>query len=353
MIPSWSHNISFQDFLEALPDPALLLDPQDRVFCANRFALYAFTSLQIGHFLIKTLRNSEILEAVQRVRAQGYSEVLSWRQRVPVERVYDVHIGIISSQLSHPPLLIVFKDLTEIRQVDRVREDFIANASHELRTPLTSLLGFIETLQGPARHDSERHHHFLSIMHEQGRRMARLIEDLLSLSRIEKGQHKQPRTLVNMVAIVSQVIESLHLVLESEKIDLDFKYDEALLEVYGDYDELIRVVENLLDNAIKYGIRQNRERHPIGLMLSQQADKKVRLDVTDQGWGIASEHLPRLTERFYRVEPRDGTFHKGTGLGLALVKHIVSHHRGQLEIQSQLSVGSTFTLILPMAEKGS
>jgi two-component system phosphate regulon sensor histidine kinase PhoR len=242
-------------------------------------------------------------------------------------------------------------DLTETRRVERMRVDFVANASHELRTPLASLLGFIETLQGPARDDVEARIRFLAIMREQAQRMTRLVDDLLSLSRIEQHLHLPPRTKVDLVAILGHIADTLGPLAQDNDVALEVQAPPQVL-VMGDRDELLRVVENLVENAIKYGACERNEESlgtvEIGLAVK---DRQCFLSVRDHGPGIAAEHIPRLTERFYRVDAGKSRAKGGTGLGLAIVKHIVARHRGRLGIESTPGNGSTFTVILPLAER--
>ena len=222
--------------------------------------------------------------------------------------------------------------------------DFVANASHELRTPLASIRGFVETLQGAAKDDPTAQARFLGIMQAQAERMSRLIEDLLSLSRIELREHVAPTSPVDLNGVVQDVIAALKQTAEKNHVSLriDGLPDEAL--VIGDRDELAQVAQNLVQNAIKYG----RKGGQVDVSLRRH-DKQLELAVTDDGIGIAPEHLPRLTERFYRVSAKDSKERGGTGLGLAIVKHIVNRHRGELRVSSVLGEGSTFTVAMPAA----
>jgi two-component system, OmpR family, phosphate regulon sensor histidine kinase PhoR len=242
--------------------------------------------------------------------------------------------------------LMTFHDLTPLRRVEEMRADFVANASHELRTPLAALSGFIETLQGSAREDAGARHRFLAIMQEQARRMARLIDDLLSLSRIELNAHRRPDTPVDLVPIVRQVVEGLETLARDRGVIVDIEA-VPVLTVPGDHDELVRVFENLIENALKYGAAGRRVDITLTRAASSEGEPEARVGVHDYGPGIAPEHLPRLTERFYRVDVRESRAQGGTGLGLALVKHILNRHRGRLSIESKLGAGATFTIHLP------
>jgi len=260
---------------------------------------------------------------------------------MPVKRV---------SNPGRPDLvLLTFHDLTPLRRVEEMRADFVANASHELRTPLAALSGFIETLQGSARDDTKARDRFLGIMQEQARRMARLIDDLLSLSRIELNAHRRPDTPIDLVPIVRQVADGLQTLARDRGVTVHVEAANALT-VPGDHDELVRLFENLVENALKYGAPGKRV--DITLMQGRSAEgaAEARVGVRDYGPGIAPEHLPRLTERFYRVDVRESRAQGGTGLGLALVKHILNRHRGRLSIESMPGAGATFTVYLPTVD---
>jgi len=247
-------------------------------------------------------------------------------------------------------VLMTFHDLTPLRRVEEMRADFVANASHELRTPLAALLGFIETLQGSAREDSKARARFLAIMQEQARRMARLIDDLLSLSRIELNAHRRPDTPVGLAPIVRQVADGLETLARDRGVTVNIDNANAM-SVLGDHDELVRVFENLVENALKYGAAGRRVDIKLGQGSSAEGEPEAQVSVRDYGPGIAPEHLPRLTERFYRVDVTESRAQGGTGLGLALVKHILNRHRGRLTIESAPGAGAVFTVHLPTVVK--
>ena len=215
-----------------------------------------------------------------------------------------------------------------------MRADFVANASHELRTPLASLSGFIETLQGPARDDAAARERFLGIMQAQATRMARLIDDLLSLSRIELNAHLRPDKQVDLVAIIRQVADGLQTLARDRGVEVKLAAPSGPLVVLGDRDELLRVFENLLENALKYGASDKGSKSRSPRAPPRSGAREARVAVRDHGPGIAPEHLPRLTERFYRVDVSESRAQGGTGLGLALVKHILNRHGGRLTIES-------------------
>ena len=243
---------------------------------------------------------------------------------------------------------MTFNDLTPLRRVEEMRADFIANASHELRTPLAALLGFIETLQGPAKNDPVAREKFLGIMQGQATRMARLIDDLLSLSRIELNAHLQPNTPLDLAPVVRQVADGLQTLARDREVTIKVTAPPEPLIVLGDRDELIRALENLVENSLKYGAAGKRVDITLSRGQTRVGASEARLAVRDYGPGIAPEHLPRLTERFYRVDVADSRAQGGTGLGLALVKHVLNRHGGRLNIESTPGAGATFTMHLPL-----
>jgi len=228
-----------------------------------------------------------------------------------------------------------------------MRVDFVANASHELRTPLASLAGFIDTLQGSARDDAQARDRFLDIMKAQATRMARLIDDLLSLSRIELRAHLQPQTQLDLAAIVRHVADGLQMLARDRGVQINVSMPAKPLTIRGDRDELIRVFENLIENALKYGAAGKRVDVTGREETGADGAAEATIEVRDFGPGISPEHLPRLTERFYRVDVAESRAQGGTGLGLALVKHILNRHRARLSIDSTPGHGATFTARFP------
>jgi two-component system phosphate regulon sensor histidine kinase PhoR len=244
-----------------------------------------------------------------------------------------------------PGLLITFRDLTEQDRLARMRADFIANASHELRTPLASLKGYVETLQGSAKDDPKARERFLKTMAEQAERMSRLVDDLLSLSRVEMREYLPLIDEVALGPVLLEVAQIMEPLAQQASIELTVDAGDGDALVRGDRDELTQVFQNLLQNAIKYGRPDGKVE--VKLLLDNTASPLYRVDVTDDGPGIAPQHLPRLTERFYRVNAAASREKGGTGLGLAIVKHILNRHRGELAITSELGRGSTFSVTLP------
>ncbi len=338
-----------EKLIAAMPSPAILVDAEVRVMSANIPALELLPALKLGEALVLSLRAPDVIDAIRRVSSRMEAETALWSERVPIERLYQVDVAPLATEQGDVvAILLSLRDLTEARRVERMRADFIANASHELRTPLASLLGFVETLQGPAQADPKARARFLAIMREQGRRMARLIDDLLSLSRIELKQHLRPAAEVDLAQIARHVADTLAPL--AREMDVVLKVDaDAPVVVIGERDELVRVAENLIENAIKYGARPNESGTLVEISVTRRA-KDGALIVRDHGRGIPPEHLPRLTERFYRVDPGQSRARNGTGLGLALVKHILTRHRGRLTISSRLGEGSIFTATAPLAK---
>jgi two-component system, OmpR family, phosphate regulon sensor histidine kinase PhoR len=332
----------------AMPEPAIVIGPDGRLAAANEPAHALLPAMKLGEPLVLALRAPDVLDSLRRVMATGKAETVPWGERVPVERLFDVCVApLIADTGEIGAALLTLRDLTEARRVERMRVDFIANASHELRTPLASLLGFVDTLQGPARDDARARERFLGIMREQGRRMARLVDDLLSLSRIEQNQHVRPEAPIDLALVARHVADTLAPLALEMGVDLKVDAGQPVI-VAGDRDELVRVAENLIENAIKYGTSSdgaNAERVEIAVT---RTAREGWLSVRDNGRGIAPEHLPRLTERFYRIDAGQSRSKGGTGLGLAIVKHIMARHRGRLTISSQLGLGSTFSAIAPL-----
>ena len=335
----------------AMPEPAIIVGPDERAAAANKPALELLPGLRVGDPFVLGLRAPDVIDARRRVMASGEAETVQWSERVPVERLFDVCVAPLATEDGEVvATLITLRDQTEARRVERLRVDFIANASHELRTPLASLVGFIETLQGSAHDDAKARDRFLAIMREQGRRMARLIEDLLSLSRIEQKQHVRPETVVDLAQTTRSVVDALTPMAGDLGVEIRLSAAEPVM-VAGDRDELLRVAENLIENAIKYGARADSDAAGVVEVAVSMTEKEGSLSVRDYGYGIAPEHLPRLTERFYRVDATQSRAKNGTGLGLAIVKHILTRHRGRLNITSRVNQGSCFVAVVPLQQK--
>ncbi|QRM28839.1 ATP-binding protein [Microvirga sp. VF16] len=337
--------------LAQIPDPVILVDQRSVVIEANRAAYDLLAGLKTGHPLSFALRTPDVLDGIQEVLEIGAPLKVEYSERIPTERTFEVHIGPLQADVADPEVkagvVLFFRDLTSARRLEAMRADFVANASHELRTPLASVLGFIETLQGPARDDVKARERFLDIMKGQAQRMKRLIDDLLSLSRIEMRAHLSPTQTLDFASIAAQMVETLSPLAKERGVVIKVTLPDRPVFVFGDRDELLRVAENLIENAVKYG--ESGGRVDVEVARTEGPAPQVAFSVQDYGPGIAPEHLPRLTERFYRVDVVQSRDKGGTGLGLAIVKHIVNRHRGHFDIASEPGQGARFTVRLPEA----
>jgi len=335
-----------------LPGPAIVLDRDGRVIAFNEAAGSVAPALRRGEPALIALRMPELVDAIRRASKRREPQRVEFFERVPVDRWFEAFVTPVRLPMLGDGrgdiLLMTFNDLSPLRRVEEMRADFVANASHELRTPLAALLGFIETLQGPAKDDAAAREKFLTIMQGQATRMARLIDDLLSLSRIELNAHLPPNTPVDLTHIVRHVVDGLQTLARDREVEIKVTMPAEPLAVLGDRDELFRALENLVENALKYGASGKRVDVTLARAQTRAGAPEVRLSVRDFGPGIAPEHLPRLTERFYRVDVADSRSQGGTGLGLALVKHVLNRHGGRLTIESTLGAGATFTMHLPL-----
>ena len=329
--------------VQALDIAAIVLDAERKITLFNRHAADLFPSISAGAPVGLATRNPDLMLSIDRSFSEGRSETTEFTERMLQGRRFIV----TATPLSGPRLLLQFRDTSEQERLAQLRADFIANASHELRTPLASIKGFIETLMGPARNDEAARKRFLEIMATQAQRMNRILDDLLSLSRIEMRVHLRPEGSVDMNDLIADVVRGLEPLAQQVDIALTFSPLPSARMVRGDRDELEQVMQNLIHNAIKYG----RPSGTVDVSIRERVRQKskhatLEIAVTDDGPGIAPEHLPRLTERFYRVDTARSREQGGTGLGLAIVKHILNRHRGELEITSDVGRGSRFTIIL-------
>ena len=341
--------------LNSLPDSAFIVDQNGVVKFINGVAKSQFELVQLGDSLTLFFRTPLFVNTFNQVCLSGKIESFRWTQEVPTETVLEANIsplnGNISNELEYERVtelfLVIISDHSEQHRIEQMRAGFVANASHELRTPLASISGFIETLQGSAKRDPAAQDKFLTIMQEQTRRMSKLIDDLLSLSRIEVKPYINLDVTADLVACVRHIVATLSPIAKDKSVEIKFLCQLESALVNGEFDEIVQVIENLTNNAIEYasdgGIVEIR-------LTSDNSDPEQsnwHLSVQDFGPGIDSVHLPRLTERFYRVENGVNSEKKGTGLGLSIVKHVLNRHRGRLMIESELGKGSKFTVILP------
>lgn len=337
--------------LDQVADPVLVLDPAGRVVFANRAAsAIAGPDAERKH-ISAVLRTPQVLEAISRVTSSGIAEEVAFGIPVPTPRYFVAHLARTSNtQVFGTAILVQIKDETAIRRAEEMRADFIANASHELRTPLAAVSGFVDTLRGHAKNDPEAREKFLGIMSVEAGRMRRLIDDLLSLARIELNEHNPPSGKTDLVSLARSAAEALSPLAAAEKTVIEIAAHEPLF-VQGEHDELAQVIHNLVHNAIKYGSPGGRVTVRFGRApFPGRADGTLAYAaIEDDGEGIPAEAIPRLTERFYRVDVKRSRERGGTGLGLAIVKHILNRHQGRLQVESTLGKGSTFTVFLPAA----
>ena len=329
--------------ISALPDPLLLINERREVVRQNAAAKALFSDHVLRRDLAVALRQPALLAAVDALLTGGPGRSVEFDLATPVERHMIARIDPLPARTEDGVVLLIsLHDLTAVKRAEQMRADFVANASHELRTPLSTLVGFIETLQGPAADDEDARVKFLGIMQQQASRMARLVEDLLSLSRIEMNEHLPPTTPLAVADVLRHVGQTLELKAAARGMMLEYEIADEDAQVIGDADELAQLFQNLIDNAIKY----SRPETAITITLgpSRRIGNGVAVQVRDRGEGIPRTHLPRLTERFYRVDTARSREMGGTGLGLAIVKHIVNRHRGLLEIDSEMGVGTVFTV---------
>ena len=326
-------------WLAALPDGAVIVDGTSHITAANPLAIDILQTDPRGLPATSILRAPAIAAAIRQVREQGVSTTVDIEFYGRLQRPV---FAMISRLGNDGNILILLRDLTREQAVEKMRSDFVANASHEMRTPLSTIIGTIETLQGAAKEDPKAREMFLGTMLSQAHRMKRLIDDLLTLSRIELNEHVRPSSKVSLTNIAKQAKSNLSSYASEYKVDVELVHDGDV-QVAGEADELLQVALNLIENAIKYGGEGKR----VQIQCNQQGLNGV-LSVTDFGQGIAEVHIPRLTERFYRVSTKQSRARGGTGLGLAIVKHIVLRHRGEMDIRSTLGSGSTFDVSIPL-----
>lgn len=343
----------FDTAASLFPDPAILVDRRGVVAQANDAARAVLSGLKERQPLAFALRDPGVLDQIPIVAASGASASVEFGGRLPTEPVYEVRLRRLPGGADAGPgqaaVALFLRDLSAERRLERMRVDFVANVSHELRTPLASLSGLIDTLRGSAREDVAARDRFLVIMQAQAARMTRLIDDLLQLSRVELKEHQPPAHPVDLGMTVAHMVEVMTPLARDRQVTIALALSDIPLVVPGDRDELLRLVENLVENAIKYGGEGGRVDIAVRPVDRGRGAARAELEVRDHGPGISSEHLPRLTERFYRVDVAESRGQGGTGLGLAIVKHIVVRHRGRLWIESEPGKGATFRVQLPLA----
>lgn len=338
-----------QGLLDAMPRPTLVIEPSGKLGLANKAARKMFGEAIQGRHYITVLRQPVLLDAVEKAMSERESVQARY---LTTEAQRDVTLLAHCAPIEPDGgILVVFEDHTALEEAGQIRRDFVANVSHELKTPLTALIGFVETLQGAARDDPDSRQRFLGIMHKEAGRMNRLVGDLLSLSRVEANERVRPTTMIDLSAIARAAVSSLAPLAGENDVSVTSDGLESPCMIPADPDQLAQVVTNLMENAIKYSGRGT----SVSVSLRREDDHPMTrgpaaiLTVADTGEGIDPLHIPRLTERFYRVDSHRSRELGGTGLGLAIVKHIVNRHRGRLKIESEPGQGSRFSVILPAA----
>lgn len=335
------------DLIAAVPLPTLVIGLAERITHANTAALTLLGQAIVGRHFATILRQPDIADAIEATLVDGKDRQARYLSN---DGAQDTAFDVTCRQIGATRgCMISFQDVTDMQQASQMRRDFVANVSHELRTPLTALMGFIETLRGAAADDPVARERFLKIMQDESSRMNRLVGDLLSLSRVEDQERIRPRDPVDVSAQIASVITSLKQLAENDGIRFSMTQPKDPVIVPGDADQLKQVFTNLIENAIKYGGSGKVVEIAISTSPRDPALRAsaARIQVIDKGPGIDPQHLPRLTERFYRADSHRSRMLGGTGLGLAIVKHIINRHRGRLRVESVLGQGATFTVILP------
>ena len=340
--------------IEKLPTPLLVVTRTGRILYANPAAHAALARLQPDAHFATVIRAPAFVEAMTATLADGGERKVRFATHQGRERFFAARIGMLPTEVAFGPealAIVQIEDRTDYRRTEQLRSDFIANASHELRTPLASVIGYIETLQNHARNDPEARERFLGIMAREAGRMQRLVDDLMSLSRIEMTEHVRPCEAVSLNQIATESATALLPVAARREVTLEILVPATGAQVPGDRDQLAQVFTNLIDNAMKYAGKGATVR-VLATPPSKAHPSRHGVTVADDGPGIPREHVHRLTERFYRVSVTSSRDKGGTGLGLAIVKHIVNRHEGRLEIASTVGSGSAFTVWLPQSDPG-
>ncbi|MEM7075340.1 MAG: ATP-binding protein, partial [Pseudomonadota bacterium] len=334
----------------AIPLPAVLIGGAERILDANTRALHLLGQGIVGRHFITAIRQPTVLDTIERCARDGEPRQTRYLTSDGAQDItYSVSCSRVDSE-EGARVLVCFEDVTHVELVGQMRRDFVANVSHELRTPLTALMGFIETLRGPAREDREASDRFLETMHVEAGRMERLVKDLLSLNRVEVQERNRPTERLDLIALLISVVDATTPILLGADVTLRRVLPDTPVFVPGDADQLRQVFTNLVENAVKYGGPDGCITLRVGMDDQHPALRvpSVTVSVIDEGPGIEEIHIPRLTERFYRIDSHRSRQMGGTGLGLAIVKHIVNRHRGRLRIQSEPGVGSEFSVVLPL-----
>lgn len=344
----------FDQILDGLNAAVFIIDANRGITFANKAAKKHFGTSIVGDSFLRVVRQPDCLAAIDAViNGEGERSVEITMGAAP-STTFEVKVTSVGhGKANDTRIALTFEDVSQIRDAELMRSEFVANVSHELRSPLTALAGFVETLSGPAKDDVDARHRFLGLMEKEAARMKRLIDDLLSLSKLQGKERIRPSGHVDVHVLMQRVIATLTPISEQEQKNIDFKNNSKITTVLGDEDELIQIFHNIIENAIKYGALDTEISVEISDLdhVAGVDGNVISVSVSDQGGGIAAEDIPRLTERFYRADKSRSRIKGGTGLGLAIVKHILNRHRGRLQIESEVGVGSTFTIFLPIGEK--
>ena len=360
-------NISF--ILNKLEDAIIVLDSDQKIVFQNSHSIDLFENNYTGQNITNLIRSPIVLETLENVYKNKKTKIIEYNSEYGQNlsprstNFYNVEISYEKNHLqltnTKDNYVILMKNITPLKNIEKVRSSFIANVSHELKTPLATVMGFLETIRGPAKDDKKSMSKFLGIMDKETIRMKRLIDDLLVVSKIESDEHIHPTKKVNLIKTLNNVIESLKEYALKKNIQIRNNYQlSENLSVLGNEDELVQVFTNIIDNSIKYGKINSSidiKAEEVKEQTDQSEDKKLfpqltlKISVKDESDGIHAKHLSRLTERFYRVDAARSKEIGGTGLGLTIVKHILNKHRGHLDIKSEINQGSTFTVELPIA----
>lgn len=343
--------------VDTLPDMLIMTDEELRIVRTNRAARMMFGQNLAGKHLSDIFESDVLINSVITVVESLKGHEVDFHIAEPEPR--DIHAIIERFPIASKggmAVIITLNDITQLKRIQKMRADFVANASHEIRTPLTSIVGLIELLQGPAKDDPEAHPKFLGMMSEQSERMKNLITDLLSLSKIEMNAHTIPTNMVDIVRVVKQEKDHFEWAAKQKGITINIDANDNLPKVRGEENELKQVLHNLIGNAIKYGDRDSEVIVSLRVTSDLPRDSNfvktkrvLQITVRDEGEGIPKEHLPRLTERFYRVDSARTRKVGGTGLGLAIVKHILQRHRAVMRVESVVGEGSSFHVYLPLS----
>ncbi len=335
------------ELVSAIPMPAVLVGQTERIVAANSEARTLLGHAIEGRHFATILRQPQVIDAVEQcLRSKQPGKARHLSNDGAQDTTFEVQCRFVGGTEA---VLAVFQDITHLEQAGQMRRDFVANVSHELRTPLTALMGFIETLRGPARDDTAARDRFLQIMADEANRMNRLVGDLLSLNRVESEERVRPKEPLELTGLIQSTLNTLRPLTDDASVVVSLDAPNESIEMVGDSDQLRQVITNLVENAIKYGGSGGKVGVVVTLSERDTAMRgpAVRIKIIDQGPGIDAKHLPRLTERFYRADSHRSRELGGTGLGLAIVKHIVNRHRGRLRVESEPGQGATFTVILP------